>query len=163
ETRRGGLDLDSLLRSARRCGDNIIAPAPLGRAIPLINRVAAGYPTDFTDLDYPPSVADEYVCCPDVPDPQAFGARVVGDSMAPNYKEGDTVIFAPNAVPRDGDDCFVRFVKDNSTSFKRFHAAPNGRIRLEPINNKYPVEEYGREEINGLWPAIMRVEHIRQP
>ena len=40
-------------------------------AIPLINRVSAGYPKDFTDLSYPPKVADEYVGCPDVRDTEA--------------------------------------------------------------------------------------------
>jgi len=32
-----------------------------GRVVPVINKVAAGYPHHFTDLDYPPSVADEYI------------------------------------------------------------------------------------------------------
>jgi len=146
-----------------QAGDNISQAIPAARAIPVINRVAAGYPTDFTDLDYPPSVADEYVRCPDVHDPQAFAARVVGDSMAPKYKQGDTIIFSPNTAPRDGDDCFVRFSKDNSTTFKRFTTTAAGRIRLAPLNPNYPPEEYDREEINGLWPATVRLERIRRP
>ncbi|MHC4718099.1 MAG: S24 family peptidase, partial [Planctomycetota bacterium] len=72
---------------------NITGPIPPGRAIPIINSVAAGYPYQFTDLDYPPSVADDYVHCPDVNDPHAFAARVVGDSMEPRYSEGDLVVF----------------------------------------------------------------------
>ena len=74
---------------------------------------------------------------------------------------GDLVVFAPNADPRDGDDCFVRFSKDNSTTFKRFRATPDGRIRLEAINDRYPAKEYDPEEINGLWPAVLRVEVLR--
>ena len=146
-----------------RGGDNISRPVPAGRAVPVINCVAAGYPTDFTDLDYPPSIADEYVLCPDVHDGQAFGARVVGDSMEPRYRQGDLVIFLPNTVPRDGDDCFVRFGRDNSTTFKRFSVEPDGRIRLAPLNGKYPVEVHRREEITGLWPAVMRIEQLRRP
>ena len=76
--------------------------------IPIINQVPAGYPKDFTDLDYPPSVADEYVRCPDTNDPQAFAARVVGDSMEPDYRQGDIVLFAPNTPAENGQDCFVR-------------------------------------------------------
>ena len=140
---------------------NISPPIPAGRAVPIINRVAAGYPEHFTDLDYPPSVADEYVRCPGVDDPQAFAARVVGDSMAPKYREGDVVVFAPNAPVRDGDDCFVRFAEDNSTTFKRFFLQADGRIRLEPLNRDYPVEIYDPQEITGLWPAVMRVEMLR--
>jgi SOS-response transcriptional repressor LexA len=126
----------------------------------VINRVAAGYPHHFTDLDYPPSVADEYVRIPDVHDPQAFATRVVGDSMEPKYVEGDVVVFSPNLQPQPGNDCFVRFAKDNSTTFKRF-AVHKERIRLQPLNDKYAAEEYDPEEINGLWPAIVRIERLR--
>ena len=155
------------LSSAREAsgggGGNISPAITAGRAIPIINSVAAGYPYHFTDLDYPPSVADEYVRCPDVHDPQAFAARVVGDSMAPKYNEGDLVIFAPNAAPRNGDDCFVRFADDESTTFKRFCLRPDGKVRLEPLNDSYPIEVYDREDITGLWPAVMRVERLRKP
>jgi len=37
--------------------------------------VSAGYPKDFTDLNYPKGVADEYVACPDLNDAEAFAAR----------------------------------------------------------------------------------------
>jgi SOS-response transcriptional repressor LexA len=154
---------DPALRGLRCAGDNVARAVSAGRRVPVINRVAAGYPTDFTDLDYPPSVADEYIRCPDGGDPQAFGAHVVGDSMEPKYREGDLVIFSPNTEPHDGDDCFVRFAADNSTTFKRFRTTPNGRIRLMPINGKYPAEEYDPRDINGLWPATIRVEYLRQP
>jgi len=45
---------------------------------------AGAYTADFTDLDYPLNVADEYTAAPGLDDPQAFAARVVGDSMLPN-------------------------------------------------------------------------------
>ena len=51
--------------------------------VPLVNKVTAGYPADFTDLGYPARSADEYVRTPDLSDPDAFAARVVGDSMEP--------------------------------------------------------------------------------
>ena len=43
-----------------------------GRLVPVINKVAAGYPVDFNDLDYPVGIADDYVRCPDIYDPNAF-------------------------------------------------------------------------------------------
>lgn len=149
-------------RAALGSGGNVSEILSAGRAIPIINKVSAGYPHHFTDLDYPPSVADEYVRAPDVHDPQAFAACVVGDSMTPRYNEGDLVVFAPNVTPRSGDDCFIRFARDNSTTFNRFFAGRGGRIRLQPLNKKYPAEEYLPEEINGLWPAIMRIERLRK-
>src|SRR5688500_9802060 len=71
-------------------------------AVPVINRVSAGYPKDFTDLSYPKGVAEGYVGCPDVPDPDAFAARVHGDSMTPKYRERDNGDFSPGSPPRDG-------------------------------------------------------------
>lgn len=156
---REGIDVDAILRTVRRREGNISEAVAADRAVPVINRVAAGYPHHFTDMDYPPSVADEYVRCPDVHDAQAFAARVVGDSMQPKYAEGDIVIFSPNRQPVDGDDCFVRF-EDGETTFKRYRAADGG-IRLEPLNDKYPAETYPPEDVTGLWPAVWRIERLR--
>ena len=151
---------EALARRLAATDANISQMISAGRAIPVINRVAAGYPHDFTDLDYPTSIADEYVRCPDVHDPQAFAARVVGDSMEPRYHEGDVVVFEPNTPARVGDDCFVRFADDNSTTFKRL-AASRGALRLSPLNDKYESKEYDPEAVSGLWPATRRIERIR--
>ncbi|HNX27738.1 MAG TPA: XRE family transcriptional regulator [Phycisphaerae bacterium] len=133
-----------------------------GIVVPVINRVAAGYPQAFTDLDYPVSVADEYVRCPDIRDQQAFATRVVGDSMEPKYHEGDIVVFSPNTQPRPGDDCFVRFGYDEGTTFKRFYQDSPESVRLQPLNSKYPSVTYPTESITGIWPAVFRIESLRR-
>lgn len=141
------------------------AAAPMlasGSLVPVINKVAAGYPHHFTDLDYPPSVADEYVRCPDVHDGKAFAARIVGDSMEPAYHEGDIVIFSPNTPAADGNDCFVRFEGDGGTTFKRAYQDDEGSLRLQPLNSKYPAEVHPRTSITGLWPAVFRIERLRR-
>src|SRR5262249_20154948 len=123
-------------------------------AVPVINRVAAGYPSDFTDLSYPRGVADDYVACPEVHDEQAFAARVHGDSMTPKYNEGDIVIFSPAAAPRSGDDCFVRFA-DGHTTFKRvfFETDEDNTavIRLQPRNERYRPQTVAAEQVTGLY------------
>ncbi|MGA2266658.1 MAG: XRE family transcriptional regulator, partial [Phycisphaerae bacterium] len=120
-------DVARLLKSPTGAG-NVVAISA-GGIVPIINRVSAGYPQEFTDLDYPPSVADEYIRCVDVHDAQAFAARVVGDSMEPDYREGDVVVFSPNTPARNGDDCFVRFVDDGGTTFKRYYQDDETTIR----------------------------------
>jgi repressor LexA len=131
--------------------------------VPVINRVSAGYPKDFTDLSYPPRVADEYVSCPGVRDRDGFAARVHGDSMTPKYREGDIVIFSPAADPRDGDDCFVRFA-DGHTTFKRafFEKTDTGAavIRLQPRNEKYRPQVVPSEQVSGLYKAIYRYQRV---
>jgi len=130
--------------------------------VPVINSVAAGYPTEFTDLGYPARVADDYVRCPDVADPDAFGARVVGDSMSPTYIEGDVVVFSPAKTVRSGMDCFVRFERDAQTTFKRvyFENDDGERIRLQPLNASYPPVTLDREDVAGLYAAVSVIRRI---
>lgn len=144
--------------------ENIGPEVSAGIVVPVLNSVAAGYPHHFTDLDYPPGVADEYIRCPDIHDPQAFAARVVGDSMEPQYGEGDIVVFSPKAVAKNGDDCFVRFAgPEEGTTFKRIFEDTPETLRLQPLNNHYAAQQIAREKVSGLWPAIFRIQPIRRP
>jgi SOS-response transcriptional repressor LexA len=144
--------------------ENIGPEVSAGIVVPVLNSVAAGYPHHFTDLDYPPGVADEYIRCPDIHDPQAFAARIVGDSMEPQYRQGDIVVFSPRAVAGNGDDCFVRFAPpDEGTTFKRIFEDSAETLRLQPLNNQYPSQVVGRDKVNGLWPATFRIQPIRRP
>lgn len=150
-TDRIGIDLDAAYFSgalqslAEERGGNITRIGV--RQTPLINKVSAGYPRDFTDLDYPARVADEYVPTPDparesepdagphsgarsgrdrrpdTGDPHLFAARVNGSSMSPRYLDGDVVIFSPAVDPKSGDDCFVR-LDTGQTTFKRVFFDP---------------------------------------
>ncbi len=132
-------------------------------AVPVINRVSAGDPKDFTDLAYPKGVADEYVSCPDVSDRDAFAARVHGDSMWPKYREGDIVIFSPVAAHKNGDDCFVRF-EDGHTTFKRvfFESDESGKsvLRLQPRNEKYRAQTVPSETVSGLYKAVFKYQRV---
>jgi len=131
-----------------------------GRLVPVINKVAAGYPSDFNDLDYPVGVADDYVRCPDLHDPNAFAVRVVGDSMEPKFREGDIVIFSPAAEVSNGDDCFIRFAMPHETAFKRVFFEPNNKVRLQPRNEKYSPIIIDGKRINGLYRAIIKYEKL---
>lgn len=157
----GSIDLDAIAADVEADeGETNVRMITAGASVPIINKVSAGYPRQFTDLDYPPSVADEYIRCPDLHDAQAFAARVVGDSMEPTYHEGDIVIFSPNTPARSGDDCFIRFAEDAGTTFKRFYQDDERSVRLQPLNDRYPSEVYPREHVTGLWPAVFRVERL---
>ncbi|MEM1165089.1 MAG: XRE family transcriptional regulator [Planctomycetota bacterium] len=141
-----------------------IEPMALPLQVPLINSVTAGYPAEFTDLGYPARVADEYVSVPDVQDPDAFAARVVGDSMEPQYREGDIVVFSPSQGTPPGTDCFVRFERDAETTFKRVYFEVSGEghqmIRLQPINPSYPPRTVEREAVAGMYAAVYVVRPV---
>ena len=131
-----------------------------GRPVPVINKVSAGYPADFDDLDYPVGIADDYVRCPDVQDPNAFAVRVVGDSMEPKFRQGDIVVFSPVAEVHNGDDCFVRFAAPHETTFKRVFFEQNDKVRLQPRNEKYPPMIIDGKRVNGLYRAIIKYEQL---
>ena len=144
----------------RSKGDaGVDAFVPVRYQVPLINRVSAGYPRDFTDLDYPRRVADEFVSAPGLTDPDAFAARVVGDSMLPEYREGDIVTFSPAAKVVDGCDCFVRLEPDHESTFKRifFEKGDDDSVRLQPLNAKYPPRVVPRDVVAGLYRAVAKI------
>lgn len=180
---RPGRDLDALYRSGQlqrrieQSAANVQAMPGLSVCyqVPLINKIAAGYPTEFTDLDYPARVADEYLSCPDLSDPQAFAARVVGSSMEPTYHEGDIIVFSPAKPARTGTDCFVRLLPDHHTTFKRVHfqlgpslddaaAADDDHepthVRLQPLNPAFQPQVLPIDQVAGLYPAVMRMQKI---
>ena len=152
--------LKRLLSKSGRGIEQRKVPLAAGRLVPVINRVSAGYPTDFNDLDYPAGVADDYVRCPDVHDPNAFAVRVVGDSMEPKFRQGNIVVFSPAAEVHSGDDCFIRFAMPHETAFKRVFFEPKKRIRLQPRNEKYSPTIVDGKRINGLYRAIIKYEKL---
>lgn len=170
----GGLDrafrsgaLEKLVERIAPSGDAQVGErveALLPRAVPLINLVPAGRAAEFTDLGYPARVADSYVPAPELGDPDAFAARITGDSMEPEYREGDVVIFSPVRDVRSGMDCFARLEPDAEMTFKRVYLerGSDGEelIRLQPLNPKYPARVEPRENVAGLYPAVSVVRKI---
>lgn len=129
-----------------------------GKLAPIINKVSAGYPTDFNDLDYPVGIADDYVRCPDLHDPNAFAVRVVGDSMEPKFYEGNIVIFSPSMQVNSGDDCFIRFKNPHETTFKRIFFEKDDKVRLQPRNDRYSPVIVPAKKINGAYRAVRKIE-----
>lgn len=111
-------------------------PTPFSRPIPIISWVQAGLFADAED-HWPVGISGEG-------DPvfsyrkvglHAFGLRVVGDSMAPRYLPGDTIIVDPELKCDNGSPCVV--VLNGEAVFKFFKDTPEAII-LEPMNPKHP-------------------------
>ena len=66
---------------------------------------------------------------------QYFGLRVKGNSMEPEYLDGDTLILEKVDDCESGDDCVV-MVNGNDGTFKRVFKNENGII-LQPLNPSY--------------------------
>ena len=143
------------LNSSDKPGKNVS-----GRLVPIINKVAAGFGVDFDDLEYPPGVADEYLTCPDIFDPNSFGVRISGDSMEPKFHNGEVVVFSPSAEVNSGDDCFVRLTDPHETTFKRVYYVSDGLIKLQPLNDKYQPKVVSPDRVTGIYRAVIRYEKL---
>ena len=188
----GAVDLDRLLgghgsaRSIEKPGTSAVNIRATGEHrfpplvhIPLINRVAAGSPTEFTDLDYPVGIADAYIPAPmpdaqpdqpeESPKPEAgmFALRVEGDSMSPQYLPGDIIVLSSMDTPTDGDDCLIRLDEQGNfaTTFKRIYfvdaqgnpASNASHVQLCPLNARHAKRIVARENITSLYPAVWKI------
>jgi len=152
--------LDTLLAEGNLKIEQDETTLAAGRLVPVINRIAAGYPADFDDLDYPVGIADDYVRCPDLHDPHAFAVRVIGDSMEPKFCEGNIIVFSPAAEVHNGDDCFIRLAMPHETAFKRVFFEPDDKVRLQPRNEKYSPIVIDGKRINGIYKSIIKYEML---
>lgn len=113
-------------------GNIEIVETPKGR-IPVISWVQAGKWHEAIDA-YPAGVAEEWVPY-ETRSKGVFALRVKGDSMEPEYRDGDTIIVNPQIEARAGDDVIARY--GNDVTFKRLKKQ-NGTILLSPLNPAHP-------------------------
>ena len=94
-------------------------------------------------------------------DKQYFGLKIKGNSMYPDYLDGDVIIFQKQDDCENGDDCVV-MVNGNDGTFKRVFKNENGII-LQPLNPTYSPMVYSNEEIEKLPVRILGVfEELRR-
>ena len=110
-------------------------PAPLGkmRKIPVISWVAAGKWTE-TGESFLEEEVIEWIET-DVKGEHNFGLKIKGDSMEPEFKEGEVVVISPTAKAENGDYIIVKNHEEEAT-FKQYKRYDNTKI-LHPLNPKY--------------------------
>jgi transcriptional regulator with XRE-family HTH domain len=120
--------------------------------IPIINAAPAGQTVNYEEYGTDSGQGYEYIDWGSVTDDLAFAVRVVGDSMEPTMREGDTVVFSPMNRPRpprelaDGAVVLVRFSDATDRpgcTLARFFWEPDRRhFRLVKDNRKYPMARW---------------------
>lgn len=84
-----------------------------------------------------------------------FGIKVKGDSMSPQYLEGDTLIIEKASTCEYGQDCIVA-INGNEAFLKRVYINPQG-ITLQALNPKYEPLIYTNEEVSSLPVTIIGI------
>lgn len=142
--------------------DKNVAPAPPDtRRIPVLSYVQAG---QMTEMRSPFSTGDvfEYLMTDLDLSEYAFGLVIRGDSMTPEFNEGDRALFDPALQPRPGDFVVAKN-GDEEATFKKYR--PRGTsvtgqevFELAPLNDDYPTMRSDTEQLTII--GVM-VEHRR--
>lgn len=115
------------------------------RRIPVLGRVPAGIPIEaisevVEEIELDGSLAaDGY---------DYFGLLVTGDSMYPEYRDGDVVVIRVQETAETGDDV-VAYINGSDATLKRLTRTESG-IQLRPLNPEYPVRSFTRQEVLSL-------------
>lgn len=85
-----------------------------------------------------------------------FALKVKGDSMYPDYLDGDTVIVLKTPTCNSGDICIV-YVNGYDATLKQIKLQPDGSLTIIPRNPEYPPRTYSPQEVRELPVTIAGV------
>ena len=108
----------------------------IGKSKKIAQLALADIPKNYTDLDYPPGVADDYYEFK-INDPNAFFLRAEGDCMAPYIIKGDLLLIAPNDRVKSGEVAVV--VNSKGEKEVRRITIRKDQFILTPDNPAYPT------------------------
>lgn len=127
--------------------------------IPVLGRIPAGVPIDAIEdiLDWEELDPQQFN-----PDHEYFGLVVRGDSMYPEYLDGDIIIVQQTEDADSGKDV-VAYVNGYEATLKRLYRYENGSIELRPINPNYESKKFSIEEVKAE-PVVIRgiVKELRR-
>lgn len=67
---------------------------------------------------------------------ESFALMVLGDSMLPEFAEGEIIVIEPDGLASDGS--FVLARSDDDWIFRQLARGPGGNWLLRPLNSAYP-------------------------
>lgn len=129
-----------------------IAPPVNAIRIPVLGNIPAGIPLSAVE-----DIEGWEELSPDMlrGGKEYFALAVKGDSMIPEYRDGDVLILRKQDSCETGDDCAVMVNGDDAT-FKRVRRSEKG-ITLQPLNPAYDPMFFSNEEIMSLPVRIIGV------
>ncbi|VEG97014.1 phage repressor [Aeromonas encheleia] len=133
---------------------------PQGSRVPVLSYVQAGHWHEMCDQATAFDGNVEYVTAGVEVGPCGFGLWLRGDSMLPQFKEGDLIIVDPDEAPQPGDYVVASNGSDEAT-FKKYRPRgidENGHevFELVPLNDDFPTMHSDRQHIQII--GVM-VEH----
>ena len=124
-------------------GSNVEFTLPSGvRRVPLISYIQAGNWTEIADSFQVEDAAD-WLLVSDKHSASTFVLTIRGNSMEPDFKDGDSVIIDPTVKPRPGSFVAAKNGREEAT-FKKYRPRSidvlgNEIFELVPLNDDYPT------------------------
>ena len=116
-----------------------------GKTIPVLGKVPAGIPIEAVE-----EIIDEIELSKKMTEDQHdyFALLVSGNSMYPEYLDGDIVIVRKQDTAETGDDV-IAYVNGYDATLKRLVRSVKG-ITLRPLNSEFETHTYTQEDIEAL-------------
>lgn len=145
--------------------DANVIPAAVGeRRIPLLNYVQAGVFCDpgqnftFEGMEYLLTDLDL--------SERAFALQIKGDSMHPEFKEGDRIIVDCEVSPRPGDFVVAKNSEEAAT-FKKYRLLRIGEdgqevFELVPLNQDYPSTRSDQHHVQIIGTMVEHRKYYRR-
>ncbi len=127
-------------------GDQQTQPTSNVRRIPVIGYAQAGAQGYFDDAGYPTGTGWDELLFPDISDPNAYALQITGDSMAPVYRDGDTVIVSPATNIRRGDRVVLK-TTNGEVMAKQLNRRGSRRIDLTSLNAEHGERTLSTDEV----------------
>ncbi|KGG82861.1 cI repressor protein [Comamonas thiooxydans] len=143
--------------------DANIRPIAAGmRAYPVISKIQAGRTKEMV-CPYEPGDGFAVEFGEDDASAWAFYFEIEGDSMSPEFREGDRVLIDPEVNPRPGDFVAARNSEQEAT-FKKYRVrgidyAGKEIFELVPLNDDYPILRSDEHELSVIGTML---EHRRK-
>lgn len=104
--------------------------------VPLINWVQAGSWTEIGDV-FQFSDADDFYPCPEKHSSRTFALKVVGESMSPDFVNGEIIFVDPEIEARNGSCVVVRQNGNLEATFKQL-IIDGSQKYLKALNPNWP-------------------------
>lgn len=140
--------------------DNADFIMPGLRPVPVVSYVQAGMFTEAYNINTS-GEAEELVYFDGPASDLLFALRVKGDSMEPEFKEGDTIIVDPTVEPHPGEFVVAKN-GDNEATFKKYREKSGGGFELVPLNTDYSIIDSSQQDVVIIGTVVEHRIHRRK-
>lgn len=116
------------------------------RRVPVISLAQAAIAGFFDAAGYPTGTLWDELLFPEIDDEHVYALEIAGETLAPIYRDGDTVIVSPAAGLRRGDRVVVKTLADE-VMIRQLVRRGAKKLELAPLGGSEPDQALAAETI----------------